>query len=282
VEFSRNMGYRKLGLAHCPDVGTVASRAAGFLRENDLEPVLPPKTEACAPVDQATFFAEEETDFNVLAGMCVGHEAVFLKHSHVPATALVARDTRLRHNPAAALYTSRSYLQSELHGHWPPKERPNFCGNDAERLKQVADDVARKESGLRSRLAEAMELAHRLGASHIGVSFCSGFREEARLLHRVLKTNGFTVSSVCCKTGAVPKASVGIRNEEQVRPGRPEMICNPLTQAELLNREGVEFALVLGQCVGHDAATLRRLQAPAACIVAKDRVLAHNTVAGFL
>jgi uncharacterized metal-binding protein len=57
------------------------------------------------------------------------------------------------------------------------------------------------------------------------------------------------------------------------------MTCNPVAQAELLNREGVEFALVLGQCVGHDAATFRHFEAPAACLVAKDRVLAHNPVA---
>lgn len=282
AEFSRKVGFGKLGLAHCPDTSEVASRAAGVLKEEGLEALLPPAAEACAPVEQARFFETEQTELNVLTGMCVAHEALFLKSSHVPATALVARDARLRHNPAAALYTSRSYLQAELHGHWPPDERPDYCGDEAGSLERVAREMAEAGEGFRSRVAEAMEVAHRLGATHIGVSFCSGFREEAKLLHRVLKTNGFRVSSVCCKTGAVPKAEVGIQDQDQVRPGRPEMICNPLTQAELLNREGVELALVLGQCVGHDAATLQRLEAPAACIVAKDRVLAHNTVAGFL
>ena len=57
------------------------------------------------------------------------------------------------------------------------------------------------------------------------------------------------------------------------------MTCNPVAQAELLNREGVQFTFILGQCVGHDAATLRHLEAPAICLVAKDRVLAHNPVA---
>ena len=130
-----------------------------------------------------------------------------------------------------------------------------------------------------SRLAEAMEVAHRLGASHLGFTFCVGFKEEASILARILEINGFQVSSACCKTGATPKEDLGIRDEEKVRPGRPEMICNPVAQAELLNRDGVEFAFVLGQCVGHDAATFRHLQAPAVCLVAKDRVLAHNPVA---
>jgi len=52
-----------------------------------------------------------------------------------------------------------------------------------------------------------------------------------------------------------------------------------ITQYELLDREGVELVLLLGQCVGHDSATMARLHAPVVCVVAKDRVLAHNTVA---
>jgi tRNA-Thr(GGU) m(6)t(6)A37 methyltransferase TsaA len=106
-----------------------------------------------------------------------------------------------------------------------------------------------------------------------------GFREEAKTLTRLLETNGFRVSSVCCKTGAVPKEEAGISDAEKVRPGTAEMLCNPLAQADLLNRDEVEFTFSLGQCVGHDAATLQHIQGPAICLVAKDRVLAHNTVA---
>ena len=124
-----------------------------------------------------------------------------------------------------------------------------------------------------------MDFARRAGARHLGIVYCVGFREEAPQLHAVLTANGFTVSSSCCKTGSVPKDKLGIRDAEQVRPGRPEMICNALAQAELLEREGVELGLLLGQCVGHDSATMARFRVPAVCVVAKDRVLAHNTVA---
>jgi uncharacterized metal-binding protein len=57
------------------------------------------------------------------------------------------------------------------------------------------------------------------------------------------------------------------------------MMCNPVAQAELLERERVDLVLLMGQCVGHDAATLGRLHTPAVFVVAKDRVLAHNTAA---
>jgi uncharacterized metal-binding protein len=84
---------------------------------------------------------------------------------------------------------------------------------------------------------------------------------------------------VCCKTGATPKEIAGIRDDEKIRPGRREMICNPVAQADFLNQDGVQLTLVLGQCAGHDSATFRTLDSPAIGLVVKDRVLAHNTVA---
>jgi uncharacterized metal-binding protein len=151
------------------------------------------------------------------------------------------------------------------------------CGGSGEGLHKGPRTAEGLHKG--SRVAEALGVANELGADHIGVSFCVGFREEAKILTRLLETNGFRTSSVCCKTGGVPKETVGIQDSQKVTPGRPEMICNPVTQAELLNREEAQFVMVLGQCVGHDAATLAHLEKPAICLVAKDRVLAHNTVA---
>ncbi len=279
VEFSRAMGFRRMGIAHCPDMAPEATRTAGYFHESGLEPILPPCPPACAPEAQARFFAHQEVELTVLGGMCVAHEAMLVRAIQVPVVSLVARDQRLRHNPAAALYTSRSYLKGDLFGHWNPEDRPPFRGWEMETLDGVAKDVLLIGGGNRTRLAEAMDVAHSLGATHLGISFCVGLREEAHITTKILRANGFLVSSACCKTGAVPKEEVGITDSQKVRPGRPEMICNPVAQAELLNREGVHFALIVGQCVGHDAATFQHLKAPAACLVAKDRVLAHNTTA---
>lgn len=278
-EFSSLMGYRRIGLAHCPDMGREAGRVGWALREMGLDPILPSQDSAQDPITQSEFFSDRDTELNVLAGMCVSHEAIFLRATHAPTVSLIARDTRLHHNPAAGLYTSRSYLKSQLFGHWPWEDPVPYLGWDMETLRAMACDAGQEPPGTRPRIAEAMDVAYGIGARHVGVSFCVGFREEARVLTRLLTTNGFQVSSVCCKTGAVPKETLGLRDTEKVRPGSVEMTCNPLAQAELLNRDQVQFALVLGQCLGHDAATLRHLEAPAICLVAKDRVLAHNTVA---
>lgn len=281
-EFSRLMGFRSIGIAHSPDLAREAEGAREALAGFDVAPILPPPGDSLDPEGQANFFREEGTELNVVAGMGVASEALFLKASHAPVVVLFARDARLRHNPAAALYTSRSYLQDALHGHWPPGER-QLVEDPSEALRSmVASSDPEGRDPPPTRLEEAMSVAHRLGASRLGISFCVGFRAEAEILTRILEINGFSVSSACCKAGATPKEDLGIRDEEKVRPGRPEMICNPVAQAELLNRDGIQFALILGQCVGHDAATFRHVHAPAACLVAKDRVLAHNPVAALV
>ena len=279
LEFSRRMGYERLGIAHCADTAELAARAARFLSSEGIETLLSPHPERCDPQGQADFLARSATDLNIICGMCVGHEAIFIRESQAPVTALVARDARLRHNPVAALYTSNSYYRSALFERHRGHEKQPFQGAGNEVLERIADEIQKAAGDDWCRVEEAMEVAHRLGAAHVGVTFCVGFRNEADRLARVLEANGFRVTSACCKAGAVPKEELGIQDSEKVSPGQPEMICNPIAQAELLNREGVEMTLLLGQCVGHDTATMAHLRSPAACLVVKDRVMAHNTVA---
>jgi uncharacterized metal-binding protein len=279
AEFAERMGVRRLGLAHCPDMTREAVLAATYLRSHLIDVRLPPEKHDCDPLAQAKLFGRIKTQLNVIAGMCVGHEAIFTHSSRAPVTSLVARDERFCHNPAAALYTADTYARDSLFGQSRSHEPVDFRGWKIDTLIEVADELLPEKHGRWSRVNETMQFAHRLGVKHIGLSFCVGFRNEAKTLTRVLEANGFRVTSVCCKSGAVPKERLGIEDSQKVRPGEPEMICNPLAQAELLNRERVELALVLGQCVGHDSATIGRLDAPAVSVVVKDRVLAHNTVA---
>ena len=129
-----------------------------------------------------------------------------------------------------------------------------------------------------TRLEETMEYARRLGVKRLGVAFCVGLREEARLLHQVLTANGFEVVSVACKTGSIPKEEVGIADHEKVRPGIREPACNPIGQARVLNAAQTGLNLIVGLCVGHDSLFIKHSKALVTCLVAKDRVLAHNPV----
>jgi uncharacterized metal-binding protein len=278
AEFANRTEARPVGVAHCTTTAREAGLVATYLRDSGLEVVMPAQSQECDPLAQAALLADRNTKLNVICGMSVAHEAMFIRASAVPVTVMVARDARLRHNPVAALYTSDSYSQNLLYGQRKRPQRP-FLGGDIpalERASRVLPETGGREF---NRLQEVMEFAHCIGAIHIGVSFCVGFGAEARVLTRVLEANGFKVSSACCKSGAVSKETLGLSDSQKVRPGQPEMICNPLAQGALLNGENVQLAVILGQCVGHDSATIGQLNAPTACLVAKDRVLAHNTVA---
>ena len=57
----------------------------------------------CSPIAQAMILNEEKTDFNILVGLCVGHDSLFLKYANAYCTVLVAKDHVLSHNPVAAL-----------------------------------------------------------------------------------------------------------------------------------------------------------------------------------
>ena len=68
----------------------------------------------CNPVLQARLLNEKKTDLNVVVGLCVGHDSLFMKHSDAPVTTLITKDRVLGHNPAAALYTSNFYYKRIL------------------------------------------------------------------------------------------------------------------------------------------------------------------------
>jgi uncharacterized metal-binding protein len=65
----------------------------------------------CNPVLQAQLLNAQKTDLNVVVGLCVGHDSLFMKHSEAPVTTLITKDRVLGHNPAAALYTSNFYYK---------------------------------------------------------------------------------------------------------------------------------------------------------------------------
>ena len=79
----------------------------------------------CSPIAQAVLLNEEKTDFNIMVGLCVGHDSLFLKYSEAFTTVLVAKDRVLAHNPVAALYTTGSYFARLLK---PEIDSPGAAG----------------------------------------------------------------------------------------------------------------------------------------------------------
>jgi uncharacterized metal-binding protein len=129
------------------------------------------------------------------------------------------------------------------------------------------------------RIQEICEFARKMGYRKLGLAFCGGLHEEALALTRVLESQGFEVVSVICKAGRTPKEAIGVKDEEKIRIGEFETMCSPIAQALILNKEGADFNILMGLCVGHDSLFMKYSEALCTVAVVKDRVLAHNPCA---
>ena len=127
-----------------------------------------------------------------------------------------------------------------------------------------------------TRVQETVEWAKRMGAKKIGIASCAGLLKESRVLTKILRSHGFEVYGICCKTGEIPKTEIGI-DERCTKIGIN--MCNPILQAELLEKEGTDINIVMGLCVGHDSLFYKYSKVPTTTLVTKDRVLGHNPVA---
>ncbi|VBB05205.1 Hypothetical protein LUCI_0412 [Lucifera butyrica] len=123
-----------------------------------------------------------------------------------------------------------------------------------------------------TRLEETVEFCKLMGYRKIGIAFCIGLSQEVKLIEEYF-AKFLTVDSVCCKVCGIAKDNLEL---EQVKEGVRETMCNPLMQAKILMAQEVEFCVTVGLCVGHDALFTGACTVPVSCLVAKDRVLAHN------
>ena len=161
-------------------------------------------------------------------------------------------------------------------------------GGADERLARVAAEVeglcyeSRPDGAVHARwtrVEDTVALAHRMGWKRIGIATCIGLLDETARLSEILEGQGLEPMSVCCKVGSVDKLALGIEEAFKVRPGTFEPLCNPVAQAEILNRMGTDMNVIVGLCVGHDMLFTKHADAPTTTLVAKDRVTGHNPVA---
>ena len=125
-----------------------------------------------------------------------------------------------------------------------------------------------------TRLEELILFSKKMDYMKLGIAFCVGFGNEAKILQKLLKKH-FKVESVCCKVGGVEKE---FYHMPKIKCDRYEAMCNPLAQAMIMNKEKTDLNIILGLCMGHDILFTRYSEAPVTTLVVKDRVLAHNPV----
>lgn len=138
IEFIKAMDYKKTGLAFCGGFIKEASILTEIFNHHGVELVSAmcktggiDKTElglgdtdklkenefeaGCNPVAQAFVLNKENTDFNIVMGLCVGHDSLFYKHTEALCTTLVVKDRVTGHNPAIALYGADGYFRKKLY-----------------------------------------------------------------------------------------------------------------------------------------------------------------------
>lgn len=137
IQLCLRMGYTKVGLAFCRGLRKEAKVVDDLLRRAGLETVSvicktggidkvacgisdehkvkPGQFEPmCNPIAQAMLLNQQNTQFNIALGLCVGHDSMFYKYSDALVTTLIAKDRVLAHNPAAALYCTEGYFKDRL------------------------------------------------------------------------------------------------------------------------------------------------------------------------
>lgn len=148
VQFAKRMGFRKIGIANCItfvdhayvltgileshgfEVVSVACKNGSIPKEEigleDRQKVRPGSFEPlCNPIAQAELLAAHGCEFNVVMGLCVGHDSLFFKHAKGLSTVLVAKDRVLGHNPLAALQLADTYY-ARLWGPDRPTKPPKI------------------------------------------------------------------------------------------------------------------------------------------------------------
>lgn len=130
-----------------------------------------------------------------------------------------------------------------------------------------------------TRVEDTIALAKLMGYEKIGIATCIGLIDESKRLVDILTAQGLKPLSVCCKAGSIDKLELGLEESDKVRPNTFEPACNPIAQAQLLNREKTDMNLIVGLCVGHDMLFAKYSEAPVSTLIVKDRVTGHNPVA---
>ena len=135
IEFIRRMGFKKIGIASCVGLMRETSIFARILKASGIDYFTVgckvgavDKTEIgvpnekklnggcghesmCNPIMQALALNEAHTDLNLIMGLCVGHDSLFIKYSDALVTSVVTKDRVLGHNPCVALYQYDKYYK---------------------------------------------------------------------------------------------------------------------------------------------------------------------------
>jgi len=123
------------------------------------------------------------------------------------------------------------------------------------------------------KVREAIEFALGMGYKRVGMAVCIALVREAGEFARFVSHAGLEVYSAACLVGGLKPSETGVPEEYVYGRG---ISCNPVAQAEILNRIGTELNYIYGLCTGHDTLFVMNSKAPVTFVVSKDMATANN------
>ncbi|MCK9151111.1 DUF1847 domain-containing protein [Methanobacterium alcaliphilum] len=148
----------------------------------------------------------------------------------------------------------------------------NSYTNDEIGLMKAAGEVEARYYMQKTRIEEIIIFSKKMNYKKLGLAFCVGLERETYKINKILEKH-FKVYSVCCKVCGIDKDEYDI---DKIQRGSWESLCNPLAQAEILNKKDTDINIAIGICLGHDMLFSKHSRAPVTTLIVKDRVLAHN------
>jgi len=142
-------------------------------------------------------------------------------------------------------------------------------------MYKAASVVGQHNNGMTPRIEEALLLAKELKLKRIGFAACVSMEWELGYLVKLFSGEGFQVFNVSCQFGRVNAESRGVPEVQ----GFIRSTCNPIAQAEVLNRDDTQLNFILGLCMGHDILFTQYSKAPVSTLIVKDRVTGNNPAA---
>ena len=139
-------------------------------------------------------------------------------------------------------------------------------------VQAAAELVDNNRAGTLNRLEEIIEFVKKMKYRRVGLVFCYGIDDLAAKTAKYLKKSGVPLSAVSCTAGSLSQKEINLKSDLH------GVSCNPLSQAEQLNLEGVDFAIVMGLCLGHDILFTQAFKGDQTTLLVKDRTVNHNII----
>lgn len=131
IDLCKKMGYKRIGLAFCVGFQDEADLYSKILRKHGLEVIsvsccnggfniadhgvkLPAGCDfdaACNPIGQARLMNENNVEFNLVMGLCAGHDSLFMRFANAMSTVICVKDPATGHCPPMALYLYKQYYE---------------------------------------------------------------------------------------------------------------------------------------------------------------------------